>query len=243
MSEDSKRISDAQARRVLMRMDDRAARRRAGISAAVILAVAVVMGALATRFLFTAAAIRTDGMTDVLMGGDVALCVRSDSELWPQEIERGALVLVRYEDSGLKRVTVRRVIGLGGDEIEVDDEGHVTLNGEALDEPYATYSSLDDWTGDATPGGALENPFAQPGDPVEVAASLVVTAAGMNDVEYPLTVPEGAAFVLCDNRDNRLDSRSSRFGLVPEIEIKGVARAIIWPVYRVGLLGDAPIVG
>lgn len=243
MSEDSKRISEAQARRVLMHMDDRAARRRAGISAAVILAAAVVMGALATRFLFTAAAIRTDGMTDVLRGGDVALCVRSDTEIWPQEIERGALVLVRYEDSGLKRVTVRRLIGLGGDEIQVDDEGRVTLNGEALDEPYATYGNPDEWTGEVTPGGALENPFAQPADPVQVTANPTETVAGMNDVEYPLTVPEGAAFVLCDNRDNRLDSRSSRFGLVPEADIKGVARAIIWPVYRVGLLGDAPVAG
>lgn len=243
MSEDSKRISEAQARRVLMRMDDRTARRRAGISAAVILAVAVVIGALATRFLFTAAIIRTDGMTDVLKGGDVALCVRPDNEIWPQEIKRGALVLVSYQDSGLKKATVRRLIGLGGDEISVDDEGHVTLNGEALDEPYATYGSPDDWTAGTTPGGALENPFAQPTDPVPVAASTTEAAAGMNDVEYPLTVPEGAAFVLCDNRDNRLDSRSSRFGLVPEAGIRGVARAIIWPVYRVGLLGDAPFAG
>ena len=243
MSEDSKRVSEAQARRVLMRMDDRAARRRAGIGAAVILAAAVMMGALATSFLFTAAIIRTDGMTDVLAGGDVALCVRPDNGIWPQEIERGALVLVRYEDSGLKRMTVRRLIGLGGDEIRVDDEGRVTRNGEVLDEPYATYCSPDDWTGDATPGGALENPFAQPSDPDQAAAGPAETVEGIDDVDYPLTVPEGAAFVLCDNRDNRLDSRSSRFGLVPEADIRGVARAIIWPVYRVGLLGEAPFAG
>ena len=61
-------------------------------------------------------------------------------------------------------------------------------------------------------------------------------------MDYPLTVPEGAVFVLCDNRDNRLDSRSSRFGLVAEADIKGMARAIIWPVYRARLLDAGPAV-
>ena len=59
-------------------------------------------------------------------------------------------------------------------------------------------------------------------------------------MNYPLTVPDGAAFVLCDNRNNRLDSRSSRFGLVAEADIEGEARAILWPVYRAGLTDDAP---
>ena len=55
-------------------------------------------------------------------------------------------------------------------------------------------------------------------------------------MEYPLTVPEGKLFVLCDSRDNLLDSRSSSFGLVTEVDVKGLVRAVIGPVYRAGVL-------
>ena len=246
MSEDSKRVTEAQIRRELTRMDDSIARRRAGIWAAVIVAAALTLGALATRFLFATADIRTDGMAGALASGDMALCLRTDNPIWPQEIRHGALALVRYEEEGIDRLTVRRLIGLAGDEIWVDDDGRVTLNGEALEESYATYCSTDDLSGDeVAPGGALENPFfqPQPGAPVQQAVELPETAPGTDDMDYPLTVPEGAAFVLCDNRNNRLDSRSSRFGLVAEADIKGVARAIIWPVYRAGLLDDGPAAG
>ncbi|MER2142956.1 MAG: S26 family signal peptidase, partial [Eubacteriales bacterium] len=58
----------------------------------------------------------------------------------------------------------------------------------------------------------------------------------------PNVQQSGAVFVLSDNRDNRLDSRSSRFGLVAEADIKGMARAIIWPVFRAGLLDIGPAV-
>ena len=68
----------------------------------------------------------------------------------------------------------------------------------------------------------------------------IAAAAGIDDMNYPLTVPEGSAFALCDDRNNRLDSRSSRFGLVKLADVRGEARAIIWPVYRAGLLARAP---
>jgi signal peptidase I len=225
-------------------MDDNVARRRVRICAAVIAVVALTLGALATRFLFAAVDMRTDGMTDALMSGDVAMCLRMDNPLWPLEIRRGALALVRYEEQGLKRLTVRRLIALAGDEIWVDDEGRVTLNGEALEEPYATYCYEGDQVASPViPGGALENPFADPDAPAPAQENPYTVAEGTDDMDYPLTVPEGSAFVLCDNRNNRLDSRSSRFGLVKEADIRGVARAIIWPVYRAGLLEVAPAVG
>ena len=244
MSADTNRVTAAQVRRELMRMDGRAARRRAGIAAVVIVALSLLAGAMATRFLFVVTNVRTDGMSPALAGGDVAVCVRADAPLLGQPLARGALALVRYSDSGIHRHTVRRLIALAGDEVSVDGEGRVTLNGVALDEPYATYCSQDDLDIDEIiPGGALENPFAESGAPVQTQAQPIETAEGTDDMNYPLTVPEGAAFVLCDNRDNRLDSRSSRFGLVTEANIKGVARAIIWPVYRAGLLDAGPAVG
>lgn len=244
MSQDSKRITEAQVRREFRRIDRQAANRRARIGAAVILALALLAGAVAMRYLFVALDVRSDGMAGVLHSGDVVLCVRSDAPYLQSAPGRGALALVRYSDSGMHRLTVRRVIALGGDEVDVDSEGRVSVNGLALEEPYATYCYEGDQVASPViPGGALENPFADPDAPAPVEENPYTVAEGTDDMDYPLTVPEGTAFVLCDNRNNRLDSRSSRFGLVKEADIRGVARAIIWPVYRAGLLEVAPAVG
>lgn len=236
----SERVTEAQVRRELMRMDEKASRRRSRIGAAVVLAAALVLGALVARYQFTLVDIRSDGMSAALQSGDVALCVRSDAPLLVESVRHGSLALVRYSDNGLKRQTVRRVIALAGDEVVVDGDGRVTLNGEALDEPYAVYRSRDDWNGgEVLPGGALENPFSDAPRPVSAQATQAETAERVNDMDYPLTVPEGMAFVLCDNRDNVLDSRSSRFGLVGQADMQGLALAVIWPVYRVGRLDGA----
>ena len=244
MSQDSKRITEAQVRREFRRIDRRTANRRARIGAAVILALALLAGAVAMRYLFVALDVRSDGMAGVLHSGDVVLCVRSDAPYLQSAPGRGALALVRYSDNGMRRLTVRRVIALGGDEVDVDSDGRVSVNGLALEEPYATYCYEGDQVASPViPGGALENPFADPDAPAPVEENPYTVAEGTDDMDYPLTVPEGSAFVLCDNRNNRLDSRSSRFGLVKEADIRGVARAIIWPVYRAGLLEVAPAVG
>ena len=240
MSQDIKRISEAQVRRELMRMDDRAARRRMATGAVVIVALALLAGTLAARFLFIAADVRTDGMSPGLASGDVVFCLRTDAPFLQSGLRRGAPALVRYSESGIHRHTMRRLIALAGDEVSVDQEGRVTLNGEALEEPYATYCPVEELSIDEIiPGGALENPFA-PADAAAQGQARPTPVAGIDDMEYPLTVPDGAAFVLCDNRNNRLDSRSSRFGLVAEADIEGVAQAILWPVYRAGLTDGAP---
>jgi len=244
MSQDSKRITEAQVRREFRRIDRRTANRRARIGAAMILALALLAGGVAMRFLFIALDVRSDGMSGALLSGDVVLCVRSDAPYLQSAPGRGALALVRYSDSGIRRLAVRRVIALGGDEVDVDSDGRVSVNGQALEEPYVTYCyEADQVVSQVTPGGALENPFADPDAPAPVRDDLYAVAEGTDDMVYPLTVPDGTAFVLCDNRNNRLDSRSSRFGLVKDADIRGVARAIIWPVYRAGLLEVAPAVG
>ena len=240
MSRGIGKVTVAQVRREMIRTDRKASRRRARIGALVVLATALLAGTLTARFLFALADIRTSGMSGTLISGDVVLCERMASPVRTGAVERGALVLARYSENGMHRQTVRRVIAMAGDEVVVETDGRVTVNGAALEEPYAVYRAENDWSGgEDTPGGALENPFATPEQLAEIAAAQSEAAESqVDDLEYPITVPEGRLFVLCDNREGALDSRSSRFGMVNEADVLGLPKLIIWPVYRAGLLTD-----
>ncbi len=49
------------------------------------------------------------------------------------------------------------------------------------------------------------------------------------DVDFPVTVPDGSVFVMGDNRNNSLDSRSSAIGFIDRSYILGVAEFRILP--------------
>lgn len=50
------------------------------------------------------------------------------------------------------------------------------------------------------------------------------------DIEFPLTVDEGKLFVMGDNRNDSIDSRSSQIGLIDERYVLGKALARIYPL-------------
>ncbi len=51
----------------------------------------------------------------------------------------------------------------------------------------------------------------------------------VNPQTFPLTVPEGCLFVMGDNRERSLDSRSTTIGLIDRREVVGTALFLIFP--------------
>ncbi len=54
--------------------------------------------------------------------------------------------------------------------------------------------------------------------------------------DYPVTVPTGCVFVMGDNRNNSLDSRSASIGMVDVDNILGKAVFRIYPFDKIGVL-------
>lgn len=102
---------------------------------------------------------------------------------------------------------IKRVVGIPGDQVVVNPRGEVTINGEALSEPYVSkFCPVDDR------GMSRCNTLN-------------------------VTVPKGHVLVLGDNRANSWDGRYWPGGaFVPTSEILGRATWRFWPFSRSGAL-------
>lgn len=56
------------------------------------------------------------------------------------------------------------------------------------------------------------------------------------DVAFPLVVPEGRIFVLGDNRNDSIDSRSTEIGLVDENDVLGKVVFRFYPLNKIGII-------
>ncbi|MFI9625755.1 signal peptidase I [Streptomyces sp. NPDC052042] len=76
-------------------------------------------------------AVPTESMTPTLRAGDRVLAQQIDGE----EVRRGDVVVFTDPDWG-DMPMVKRVVGIGGDEVACCDQGRLTINGEAVEESY-----------------------------------------------------------------------------------------------------------
>jgi len=95
----------------------------------------------------------------------------------------------------------------------------IALSGQKVDINYTTHTVYVD-------GVAQNEPFIK--DPT--------TFQGLNPVKMPVTVPKNNVFVMGDNRNDSLDSRSGEIGMIDTRYILGNAVFRIFPVKSAGTL-------
>ena len=111
---------------------------------AVLVVVAAIADLITTLFL-PILQISGDSMSPTLEHDEIVILLKT------KEFERGDLISFYFQG----KILLKRVIGLPEDEIAIDAEGNVYVNGEILDEPYVTDKGLGDCD--------LEFPFKVPG--------------------------------------------------------------------------------
>ncbi|MCD7859277.1 MAG: signal peptidase I [Firmicutes bacterium] len=96
-----------------------------------LIVVAAVAVLLATLFL-PVLQVSGTSMEPTLTDGDIILLVGTN------HLQTGDLVGFYYQN----KLLLKRVIGVPGDVIDLDDSGNVFVNGELLDEPYVSAKAL-----------------------------------------------------------------------------------------------------
>jgi signal peptidase I len=122
-------------------------------------------------------------MTPTIAVGDLLVVDR-----WQSRVERSDVVVVPHPGTG--ELLVKRVVGLGGDRVAIED-GVLVVDDQPVCEPAIDPARQDGvWFG-------------------------------------PVTVPDGAVFLLGDDRAGSIDSRD--FGPVPAADVEGHVTARVWP--------------
>ena len=172
---------------------------------------AVVFALYARTFLFQGFEVPSPSMEKNVLTGDRILVNKFvfapgsgplTALLPARPVRRGDVIVFRYPEDP-RRDFIKRVVALPGETIEIRDK-RVSVDGRPLVEPYVFHSDDAVW----------------PDDP------SIADVHRRRDQMRPVRVPEGAYFVMGDNRDDSGDSRS--WGPVPAENVLGRALFVYW---------------
>jgi signal peptidase I len=136
--------------------------------------------------------------------------------------QRGEVVVFRYPPDPRLHY-LKRVVGVAGDRIAVRDN-RLSVNGAPQPwSPEGSYDFVDDTCGHTPTRQAIEDLGGVRHAVLENTGLSGPLADWPRDREE-FQVPEGAVFVMGDNRDNAEDSR--RWGVVPVDDVLGPAVAV-----------------
>ena len=169
----------------------------------------IVLSACAVLLVFTfiarPAKVDGDSMNNTLI--DKELLIVSDLFYEP---ERGDIVVLQKIGSGHPAPIVKRVIATEGETIDYDFvTGKVTI------------TSADNVVMVLDEGDYIKPEIAQPYRSIPM--------------DFPITLGDGQLFVMGDNRNNSLDSRSTRIGLIDERYVLG---SCLFRAYPFGQIED-----
>jgi len=181
----------------------------------------VIVALFVLTFVAQPMVIPSESMEHTLLVGDFLLMNRSalaPGGIWKRilpyaPVERGQIVTF-HAPMNAREYLVKRVIGMPGDRLRIDN-GKVTINGQTLDEPYATFEPSEENTFlDHFPTQKYTDPRVEPDWWKRLQQDT-------RDGE--LVIPAGDYFMMGDNRNHSLDSRY--WGFVKRSQI--IARPLV----------------
>ena len=110
-----------------------------------VLVVVAAIAVLITTLFLPILQISGDSMSPTLQHDEIVILLKT------KDFERGDLIGFYYQG----KILLKRVVALPEDEVAIDAEGNVYVNGELLEEPYVTEKGLGDCD--------LEFPYKVPG--------------------------------------------------------------------------------
>ena len=97
-----------------------------------VLVVVAAAAVLISNLLLPILRIYGSSMTPTLVNGNIVAAVRSGT------YQRGDIIAFYYNN----KILVKRVVGMPGEWVDMDENGNVTIDGEPLEEPYLTEKAL-----------------------------------------------------------------------------------------------------